>query len=366
TAAIQTAFDAAFGPATAPHGVHAYLNRGVYFPGGTYVITNPILIYGVSGAIISGAGMGATRIVNRNEKNPGVFVTNGFGYSTVEEMYLSPGARGIGFDWDWDHTSPCSNQKVLFKHVFFEGGLIGCRVGASGYQSDSSIWVDCAFIGCSDAGLKVLNPNACTLGVYGGDFADNGNGIDVADGAVNTIIGAEFEATPSWGYDISIRGGGAETYIIAGIRTESANFFYGGNGAINFNIIGCSHGSGAGPGVFARADGPLHIDGCVSTQGEVLSGNPLTIENSIFWRHDALSKYDPQDFRFAEIRNCDFGKPSSLANRVHRRRITPSGVRTLDVEASSLSDPNFLYSGVNAAWKTTKWPFTISANDNPA
>src|SRR5690348_8900353 len=40
TAAIQAAFNAAFGPSSSPHGSsNPFLNKAVFFPGGNYLIT---------------------------------------------------------------------------------------------------------------------------------------------------------------------------------------------------------------------------------------------------------------------------------------------------------------------------------------
>src|SRR6516165_7619529 len=66
TAAIQAAFDAAFGPASAPHGVlNVGQNKAVFFPGGKYRVSHPVCLYGVQGGHMYGAGELAANVFNR-------------------------------------------------------------------------------------------------------------------------------------------------------------------------------------------------------------------------------------------------------------------------------------------------------------
>src|SRR6266511_2059935 len=65
TAAIQAAFDAAFGTTASPHGSSGqYSNRPVYFPAGRYRITSALLLRSVQGGLIFGAGIQDTTIYN--------------------------------------------------------------------------------------------------------------------------------------------------------------------------------------------------------------------------------------------------------------------------------------------------------------
>src|SRR5262249_43710219 len=113
TSAIQSAFDAAFGPAGSPNGTNSQLNRPVYFPGGIYAV-NHLLLTQVYGGRILGAGNGAT-LLSYNGSAPGggtpapILTTNGFAYSSIENMgFVSYGrsntSNTVCIDLDWDGT----------------------------------------------------------------------------------------------------------------------------------------------------------------------------------------------------------------------------------------------------------------------
>src|SRR5262249_504250 len=97
TAAIQAAFDAAFGPASAPHGDSAYLNRPVYIPPGRYKITSPLLLTRVKGGVIYGAGMkhsilnssgpfSGNTVPHADQTITPLLMTNGLAYSRIEGL----------------------------------------------------------------------------------------------------------------------------------------------------------------------------------------------------------------------------------------------------------------------------------------
>jgi hypothetical protein len=101
-AALQAAIDAAFGPASSPHGGlgPGYpLNRELFIPNGTYNISAPLILTSVRGPKIRGAGRMATRIVNTvTDTSAGpqyfgtVFHTAGFDYAVVKNMTLAAAA----------------------------------------------------------------------------------------------------------------------------------------------------------------------------------------------------------------------------------------------------------------------------------
>jgi Pectate lyase superfamily protein len=272
TAAIQACFDAAFG--ATGHGESAYLNRPVFIPAGQYRITAPLTIVNTKGGHVFGSGMSTTKIINTNSKNPSVIVTNGIGYCTFEEMYLAASPGGIAFDYDWNGSGQ-SGQLNLFKHIFFQGGAYGCRVGFSNLMCDTSTWLSCFFASATTAGLAVLNLNSVSHNIFGGNFQDNAIGIFVSGGGINAIIGTGFQLSSQW--DIKIAGGALDTYLIAGVKTESANFFAGTNASMSFNLVGCAQlGVHGGTGTFASAYGALNIDGCWSEAGRITSGGQTT------------------------------------------------------------------------------------------
>jgi hypothetical protein len=230
------------------------------------------------GAYVFGSGMGTTIISNTNSSNPSVFVTNGVGFSTFEEMHLIASPGGIAFDYDWDGTGPVAAQMNTFKHIFFQGGAYGCRVGFSNYQCDTSTWINCFFASATTAGLATLNFNSLLHNVYGGNFQNNNFGIFVGAGSIPIISGVGFELSAN--YDICIQGGALDCYLISGIRTESKNFFIGTNIAMSFALVACSQGN-ANAGVFASAYGSLSLKDCWTQAGTISSGNQTPTELSV-------------------------------------------------------------------------------------
>ena len=83
TAAIQSAFDAAFGDSSSPNGRQPgnRSNSSVYFPLGDYLITNELTLTKVSGFRIYGDGMGVT-CIRQTESGKGTITTNGMEYGS--------------------------------------------------------------------------------------------------------------------------------------------------------------------------------------------------------------------------------------------------------------------------------------------
>jgi hypothetical protein len=278
TAAIQAALNAAYGPPSSPNGLSSNLNCAVFFPPGTYIITAPLTIKWTQGAYVFGSGMGTTIISNKNSSNPSVFVINGVGFSTFEEMRLIAAPGGIAFDYDWDGTGPVAAQMNTFNHIFFQGGAYGCRVGFSQYQCDTSTWINCFFASATTAGLAILNFNSLLHNVYGGNFQNNYCGIFVGAGSVPIISGVGFEQSAD--YDIRMQGGALDCYLISGIRTESKNFFIGTNIAMSFALVACNQAN-ANAGVFASAYGSLSLKNCWTEAGTINSGGQTACELSV-------------------------------------------------------------------------------------
>jgi hypothetical protein len=355
TAALQAALDAAYSPSG--HGANFWLNKAVFVPAGRYKITAPLKIVNTWGAHVFGDGMFSTNILNMNNNNPSVFVTNGVGYSTFEHMRLVPAPGGIGFDYNWDNTG-LSGQMNTFRKIAFEGGKYCCRVGAGGFMCDTSTWIDCAFLGAVTAGLLIANLNSIAHKIIGGNFQGNRIGIYVPAGGVNSIVGTGFQTSTDW--DIQLDGGAQDTYLISGVSTESLNFVSAGNVAVATSLVGCTH-RGISSGVFAAGSGILHIAGCWSRQGTITAGRNLTIINSFFGRHDALASYNGGSSPLVEIRNCLFGEMvESLARRESHQVITSSGTRTHQIEGTSLSDASVVNCGLNVNLGVTSLTITIS------
>jgi hypothetical protein len=249
---------------------------------------------------------------------------------------------GIGFDYNWDNTG-MSGQLNTFYKMSFEGGAYGCRVGVGGHMCDTSTWIDCAFLNATEAGLLVGNLNSMAHRVIGGNFQGNRIGIYVTAGAVQSIVGAGFQASKEW--DIKLDGGATDTYAITGISTESTNFVTARNVAIGLTLVGCAQRS-TSPGTFVAGAGMVHIEGCWSLQGIVTSGNNLTAKNCFFNRHDA--NYYSGPVPVVKIDNCLFGDSiNSVARRDVDVVVTPAGRRTHRIEGATLTDASVVNGGVN-------------------
>src|SRR5262249_18725129 len=310
---------------------------------GTYLVSPQGALVGSPGSPIAMTG-----------NNGSVFYINGVGFSTFKEFYVSTSTdNATGFEYDWGRTTTptWAAQMNQFLHVGFSAKGICCRVGLSGSQCDTSTWTDCMFGGTMGVtiGLKVCNFNSIVHNIYGGDFQQLDIGIWVVAGAVQSINGTGFQNTTT--ADIAIDGGAKDAVAIVGVSTESPNFVRCPTGGASVFISGCAQRSN--PGFFLSAGqgytdgGQITIDGCLSRGGNIIGGNPLVVRNSKFDRTDALYNYYGGTHGTAEVNNCWFGK--ALIKYIYsQRRLSGNitGIRTLGIEATTLTDDEFLYESV--------------------
>src|SRR5262245_17385566 len=171
TTAIQAALDAAYGSSSSPNAQNTYLNKAVFFPNGTYLITRPLTLTGVSGAHIFGAARFASTI--KNVAGSSVFVTNGCQYSRFERLNLvSAGPGSVCFDLDLGQSmvGVVALQSNTFSDIYFQGAEIVLRIGNSGLMGSENLILNCFFYGHGIAGLKTCNFNALQQTVIGGNF----------------------------------------------------------------------------------------------------------------------------------------------------------------------------------------------------
>jgi hypothetical protein len=306
TAAIQAAINTVFPPNT---NALNPTNKGMlYFPPGNYKITAALTLTNVASAVISGAGPGTSQITQATS-GLAVFKTNGFAFSTIEQLLLKMSTNGIGIDYDWDGSQPVNSQEVTFNKLFFSGansGDIGLRIGQSGFQCSENVIRDCDFGNIAVAAIKTNNFNALGNQIYGGNIINcTGIGIWVFKGSIPTIIGVNFENGNSNSWDIQIDNGTGDAYQISGCRSESLNFLtapFGSpvltgcehtpaatgtfvkSGAHPVTLINCIGGNGvAGTGPVLNAAGqPITVIGCNFTQPLSAMSGILTVINSWF------------------------------------------------------------------------------------
>lgn len=351
TTAIQNAFDAAFGTAGSPHGQSSTLNKPVYFPPGTYKVTSTLVITAVRAGLIFGAGRG-TSILQWGGSVPGnptytpVLTCNGIGYSRIENMTFRGSANAvnsftIAFDLNWDGVSPQGTTNNTFVDCWFDNATYGLYVGRGNAQADLATFIDCVWSNCN-WGFYNGNQNVVGNRIYGGTlFGNVAAGIYVPLGTFGAIenISGSFNGVSS-GPDISVAQGGC---IISGIRSENNNFMQL-NGAGPFIISGCFH-QPASSNFFINVNGATEavIESCFSTLGtiSVNSNAQCIIKDSQLGTTNALTVAGE-----LIIQNSRFGD-QLVGNSVHRyikkQVINAQGTRTFDIEASSLSDIEFLY-----------------------
>ena len=264
TAAIQAAFDAAFGTAGSPHGTSAQLNKSVFFPAGVYKTTAPLTLSRIRAGHIFGAGQWASKI-NNVTSGSAVVVTNGCDYTLFENMsFEATGTGSRAFDLDWDNAPPVALNGNTFINAAFSAE-IGCNIGPTGYMGSETMFIACSFFNCSDSGAVTRNPNALDQTVIGCNFLNCGIGIKIITGSFQCVVNCAFALNS---IDISVNTACANAII--GCRTESATFINAPQGT--FSIISCKQ-EAIVPGKFINSmNGSCFLSGCYSYVGKI--GDP--------------------------------------------------------------------------------------------
>lgn len=260
----------------------------LFIPGGTYVISTPLILTSAVGLRMVGAGRFSTTIYNPN--GTGIIKANGFQYSSIESMTLN----GISIsdsapvlDIDWDGTG-LSSQSNTFKDLYIQNTSCGVRLGNSGFQVSENIFIDCGFTLCAN-GILTQNFNVLDNVVLGGNFLLCGIGINMFKGAVEVIQGVGFQLSSV--VDIFFQNSAYDQISIIGCRTESANFLSLLRGSAK--VISCDQPNKTG--VFAEGNGygTISLDTC--TCGGILEGTGA----------NGLCRFT--------VDNCQFNAPASGA-----------------------------------------------------
>ena len=246
TAAIQKALDANCG----------LVPKALYFPAGTYRISNTLYLNHHSGGTcrkstiggwIAGAGSGSTILAMAPGVKKGVFATDGFAYATVQ---------GITFKtWAWQSGDPhkynvdlemypnyVATQQNNFYDTVFDGGFIGFANGVvfpSRGQCSSNAVIGGKFQNNS-IGLVSGHYNALANGVYDSQFVNN----DYAFGSW-TDNEANMPPGGTWfAYRSTSRGSRVGDSLFRGTATGSTWYFYGWD---SDSPLYLRSGSGAAP-----------------------------------------------------------------------------------------------------------------------
>ena len=294
-AAIQAAFDAAFGTPASPNGSNGrYRNRAVYFPNGNYLVSGPLYLIGVYGAHIFGAGAASTKLTYTGPMNgqtvvgngiTALIMTNGFAYSRMEGLHLSIANSNSTCMYIFQDGTKGQTNGNTFADMLFDGATAGVLIG---YQSNAlcseNLFINCSAISCAGYGFRIIGSNAlnnnfvsCGASSCGVGFScpTGGMHISCASLAVNNI-------------DITT---GQQPITIHATRSESARFIDMSASQTRAIISGCNQAAGAGAGYFVNlASGNVAIiDACVqesalSTEGRITgsSGSKVYLRGNDF------------------------------------------------------------------------------------
>lgn len=274
TAAIQAAFDFAFGTTAAPHAeAGKFTNKPVFFPNGEYIITAALTIRSLTGGYIFGAGRQTTKIRN-STGNGSVIVTNGMTYSRIEGITFGTNGTGAAFDLDWDNTGTVSLQGNTFKDCMFTGNSttlgFGLKIGATGFMGSENICINCHFDNVGK-GVRTLNGNALQNSVLGGNFQNTDVGIHVGTGSVTKIDSVGFQ-NAALTNDIRVENSVSDTYSVLACRSESVNclHFHAGPGVF---VSGFTQLNATAGGVYlfyeAGTVNLCTLEGCYSQNGVI-------------------------------------------------------------------------------------------------
>jgi hypothetical protein len=272
TAAIQAAFDAAFGPPSNPHGPNSQLNRPVFFPNGQYR-TATLTLTKVNGGRIFGAANAATTL-QFNGAGP-LIKTNGFSNSSIENIsFLCYGALAnntVCIDLDWDGTGSVGLSDNLLFNVGLANSNFGLRVGHSGKGGGNTTLFGVIAAACT-YGLKTESTEAF-VSVFGGGFSDNTVGLWVAAGSAACAAG--FQASGPYQQDIQHDSAGVTS--VHGARSESKIFCNITNGRLYVNAFDFP----ANPNGYAiNCTSPAEVCLNSCTLGEVNTPNTGQIKGS--------------------------------------------------------------------------------------
>jgi hypothetical protein len=261
----------------------------VYFPGGTYLLNNPIQLYSAVGVRFEGAGRFSTTLYNPS--GTGLWNTNGCAWCYFAHMqWVGNNAGEVLFNLDWQGTpSTISVQGNIFEDLYLTFAGQGIQQGISGFslspgaQADTTSIRSCFFNQFTVAGYSVNNFNALGNSVTDAcNFNYCAIGIWVQEGSIPVISDANFEHNTT--ADIQIDSSASDSYLISGCRTESVNFVVAKRG--NLHISGCTQHTGGSALIFASIGyHPCLITSCCSDSGQILSINgnmPFTLMNCEF------------------------------------------------------------------------------------
>lgn len=219
------------------------LGAGIlYFPKGTYLVSQAIQITECKGIIWQGAGCVNTII--KSSGSTAAVQGNGVWYSEFNDLYFTStnvlSNKGVfELDGNYDTVHTQSVQGNIFRRCIFDGAgstyaFTLVRQGGGGGQGSENLWLNCHWLRATDSCYYHAGFNAIGNTIIGGDFQSyQKNGIKYSGGSMACFM-TSFESTYGYtqiingGYDINTGGSGVYEYSqFQGNRTESLRFFNG-------------------------------------------------------------------------------------------------------------------------------------------
>lgn len=283
-AAIQAAFNAAFGTSASPHGSSASTsNKAVFFPAGSYQCSTSLTLTQVYGGHIYGSGMNCTTIgyTGASTSKPAI-VINGMENSHIELFNI-----GGMIDLDWDGTGTVGLQSNLLSDILFEFSCgIGCRIANSSNGGANTAFINVTGSQCL-AVVRVVGSSAVGTTLFSGGGADGQNAVHILGGSAS-IYGPSYASNSS--YDIKTEN--QCPVAVYGYRTESQNFLEASGRAV---VAGGVHSAGSN-GTFLSlpssaskviTDGGRSVSGVVRSSGSTAAA--LYVRCMLFDLSSALS-----------------------------------------------------------------------------
>lgn len=318
TAALQAAFDYAWGTRTSPHGTSGKdTNRAVYLPPGDYKVTAALYITAVQGGRLFGDSGESTIISLVNPMAGNLWRTSGAGselspliamngcaFFTIDGISLrqlspigDPANFGSTAVWvfNYGHGNSGICTVPIYRNMtisdFQHGVLVGYGDPGGGNSENGTLY-NVQFNRCTGSGLMAFHQNVLNWNVFGGGAtesateATSGNALAVycsVGGAISVIAGTRLVDN---GRDFN-NGGGSGMAILGGhstslecCRASSTTFISGFTYAppvsfgCKFFIVGaCATMSGC---VFAP-----EVDDGAGALAEIASSGQLTVDGLI-------------------------------------------------------------------------------------
>ncbi len=288
-AAIQAAFDLAYGPAGSPHGISGrFTNRPVYFPAGNYRVDAPLYLTNVYGGHIFGAGTMSSKLFNGGSPSGNTVVangitplimTNGFSFSKMEGLNLATSGPTTTCLYLFQNGAQGQTNGDTFNDMLFEGAEAGVLIGYDANALCSEmLFHGCHAISCYGYGFRNINNNALNNMFIGGGASQCGIGYSVPTGSAH-LHGLSLANNTT---DIVC---GSNPMTISAARTESANFVVNGADTM-VTIHGCTQdNSVSGAGNFLSSTlGRTIIDGCVAVNTGATTGKIIGSSGTIYLR----------------------------------------------------------------------------------